>query len=92
MKLPPNHVPGLGVVKPTAYGGLGERLLKTMGWEQGQGLGRQGTGMKTAIEAKRKEDNSGVSAILCYRPLTSSVWECGGRAFAKTKTYAFNRS
>ena len=44
----------------TAYGGFGERLLKQMGWEDGQGLGRDRKGRAKAIEVKAKEDTVGV--------------------------------
>jgi hypothetical protein len=37
-------------------------MLRTMGWEAGQGLGKQGTGIKEAIEVKKKEDTVGVRA------------------------------
>lgn len=60
MKLPPNHVAGVGVHAPSALGGVGERLLKSMGWVKGEGLGRNGQGVKTAIEAKQKDDRKGV--------------------------------
>lgn len=60
MKLPPGYVEGLGVVRATAYGGFGERMLKTLGWEQGKGLGKGEQGMKEAIEVKKKEDTVGV--------------------------------
>ena len=54
------HVPGLGVRKATAKGGLGERLLKSMGWSEGKGLGRQEDGIASAIEVKKKDDAAGV--------------------------------
>ena len=60
MKLPPGYVEGQGVVKATAYGGFGERMLKTLGWEKGKGLGKEEQGMKEAIEVKKKEDTVGV--------------------------------
>jgi hypothetical protein len=60
MKLPAHYVPGQGVVKPSGFGGLGERLLRGMGWEAGQGLGAQGQGMAEALEVKKKEDAAGV--------------------------------
>lgn len=60
MKLPPGHVPGQGVVKSSGFGGFGERLLRSMGWEEGQGLGKSGQGMREAIEVKKKEDTVGV--------------------------------
>jgi hypothetical protein len=60
MKLPVGYVPGQGVTKATAYGGLGEKLLRSMGWESGQGLGKDGDGIREAIEVKKKEDTVGV--------------------------------
>lgn len=62
MKLPPGHVAGQGVVKPKCTGGFGERMLRSMGWESGQGLGKEGQGMKEAIQVKKKEDTVGVSS------------------------------
>ena len=61
MKLPPGHIPGAGIKQATAYGGLGEKLLKQYGWKEGQGLGVQGTGIKTAIKVLKKDDTIGVS-------------------------------
>ena len=49
MKLPAGFVPGVGVVQATARGGLGERLLKRMGWVDGAGLGVGGRGRATAL-------------------------------------------
>ena len=60
MKLPPGYVPGVGVRRASAYGGVGERLLKGMGWQDGQGLGRSKKGIKSALEVKRKDDTAGV--------------------------------
>lgn len=60
MKLPVGYVAGEGVLKPTGYGGYGERMLRHMGWDKGQGLGKAGQGMKEAIEVKKKEDTVGV--------------------------------
>ena len=60
MKLPPGYVPGVGVHRASAYGGVGERLLKGMGWQDGQGLGRSKKGIKTALEVMRKDDTAGV--------------------------------
>jgi hypothetical protein len=36
-------------------------MLEKMGWEKGQGLGKEKDGMKEAIEVKKKEDTLGVS-------------------------------
>jgi hypothetical protein len=72
MKLPPGHVPGLvSQHKATAYGGFGQKLLEKMGWEKGQGLGKEKDGMKEAIEVKKKEDTLGVrmTAVCCSHQL-----------------------
>ncbi|KAL4443491.1 hypothetical protein ABPG75_011228 [Micractinium tetrahymenae] len=66
MKLPPGHVAGQGVIKPKCTGGFGERMLRTMGWEAGQGLGKEGQGMKEAISVKKKEDTVGVGGNGSY--------------------------
>jgi hypothetical protein len=63
MKLPPGHVPGVGVVKPTAKGGLGERLLRKYGWTDGDGLGVGRAGRSAPIETKLKQNNAGVSEL-----------------------------
>ncbi|KAG7672834.1 hypothetical protein Ndes2526B_g08310 [Nannochloris sp. 'desiccata'] len=63
MKLPDGYVAGQGVQKPTGYGGFGERMLRTMGWDKGQGLGKEQQGMKEAIEVKKKEDTVGVGSV-----------------------------
>lgn len=67
MKLPPGFVPGQAEVKASGYGGYGERLLRSMGWDKGQGLGRCGTGIREAIQVKKKEDNAGIGGNNCYR-------------------------
>ena len=64
MKLPPGYVPGKGVQKATAYGGFGERLMKQMGWQDGNGLGRDQKGIKKAIQVKLKDDTIGVSDLV----------------------------
>lgn len=60
MKLPPGYVAGQGQTKATAYGGYGQRLLESMGWQKGDGLGKHRHGMTSAIEAKEKKDTIGV--------------------------------
>ena len=63
MKLPPGYVAGRGVVEGTAYGGFGERMLQSLGWERGKGLGKDEQGMKEAIEVKKKDDTIGVGGV-----------------------------
>lgn len=61
MKLPKGYVPGVGLVKSKGgFGGFGEKMLEKMGWQRGQGLGKEKKGMKDAIEVTKKEDTLGV--------------------------------
>ncbi|KAL0054759.1 hypothetical protein WJX82_001967 [Trebouxia sp. C0006] len=62
MKFPPGYVPGSGVHKASGFGGFGERLLRKQGWEKGEGLGKNKTGVAEAIQVKKKEDTAGVGA------------------------------
>ncbi len=62
MKLPDGYTPGVGVVKASGFGGLGERILTKFGWKEGRGLGKEGQGMVEAIEVRQKDDAGGVGA------------------------------
>ena len=53
---------------------FGERLMHTMGWEKGQGLGKEGTGIKTAIRAKKKEGLEGVRLSSTFCCTYSQIW------------------
>lgn len=66
MKFPTGYVPGVGVVKASGFGGVGQRMMEGMGWSKGQGLGKEKHGMKDAIEVKKKEDTTGVGANSGY--------------------------
>lgn len=81
MKLPPGHVAGQGVAKPRCTGGFGERMLRSMGWAEGEGLGRESQGIKAAIEVKKKEDTVGVSRESCG--------SCSRRALACAAAWPF---
>ena len=37
-------------------------MMKLMGWNEGEGLGKEGEGQKTHIQLKRRPDNLGI----CY--------------------------
>ena len=41
---------------------VGMRLLKGMGWEQGQGLGKTGQGRTVVVKQRLKKDNAGIGA------------------------------
>ncbi len=59
MKFPPGYVPGVGTPQPVTSS-FGERLLASMGWEKGQGLGKNQHGITEAITVKNKQDTKGV--------------------------------
>lgn len=70
--MPPGYVPGSGVLKPSGFGGFGERLLRKQGWQTGEGLGKDKSGRAEAIAVKKKEDNVGVSGnLVLAHPLTT---------------------
>jgi hypothetical protein len=48
-----------GVEKHSA----GYRLLASMGWQEGEGLGKTKQGIKTHIRVKKKFENWGVGAV-----------------------------
>ncbi|CAG9467885.1 unnamed protein product [Pedinophyceae sp. YPF-701] len=73
MKLPAGHVPGHGVVRQH-YNGWGEKLMEKMGWKKGEGLGKEGQGIKEHIRVKKKDDNIGIGADLKYN-WTEKWWE-----------------
>lgn len=83
MKLPENYVLGVGVVKPTAKGGFGQKMLEKLGWREGEGLGKNKTGMLQAIDVKKKNDKDGVSPwfpikhLLPNMPISASSYPPG---------------
>jgi hypothetical protein len=81
MKLPVGYVPGSNgaVHKATAYGGFGQKMLEKLGWQKGQGLGKEKQGMREAIEAKKKEDTLGVSGRRASRQSASAAVRLHGR-------------
>ena len=36
------------------------KMMKLMGWNEGEGLGKEGEGQKTHIQLKRRPDNLGI--------------------------------
>ncbi|CBK25091.2 uncharacterized protein [Blastocystis hominis] len=51
----------------------GKKILKMMGWADGEGLGKEGTGIKESIIVKKKDDEEGVG----YKEEQSNKWgEC----------------
>ena len=60
MKLPESYVAGREVAKPTAMGGFGQQMLERMGWQKGQGLGKDKQGRADPLGVKKKEDTRGL--------------------------------
>ena len=52
---------------------IGMKLLKGMGWDAGQGLGKNGQGMATAVKQIRKQDNRGIGATAATRDETAAA-------------------
>ena len=77
MKLPPDHFLPPSESKPPAR--LGEKLMQQMGWQKGQGLGKEGTGRKEHIRVKKKDNTEGVRLPICllvvYR---TAILQCDG--------------
>ena len=48
-------------------GNVGLKLLKSMGWEAGQGLGKSGNGCTSHVKQLRKQDNAGIGATAATR-------------------------
>ena len=46
---------------------VGLKLLKSMGWEAGQGLGKTGNGCTSHVKQLRKQDNAGIGATAATR-------------------------
>lgn len=71
MKLPRGHIPRVtadGKVEvhrhdeeKLARGGFGERMLRSLGWRDGDGLGVDRQGRAEAVRVTQKLDNKGVS-------------------------------
>ena len=42
----------------------GLKILKMMGWKDGNGLGKSEDGIKECIQAKRRDENAGVTGLV----------------------------
>ena len=81
MKLPPEHFRQQAEQQQQQQNAtrLGEKLMQQMGWEKGQGLGKEGQGRKEHIRGKKKENAEGgrarmrAAAIYISRRLCLSV-------------------
>lgn len=60
MKLPEGYVNGVAPKKATAMGGFGQQMLERMGWQKGQGLGKESQGISAPLEAVKKDDHIGL--------------------------------
>ncbi|XP_033990838.1 angiogenic factor with G patch and FHA domains 1 isoform X2 [Trematomus bernacchii] len=70
----------------------GRKMLEKMGWKKGEGLGKEGTGMKTPIQLKIRKSQSGLGAGAALSLDAASVtksksqknWEKARERFADT--------
>lgn len=64
---------------------IGHKLLASMGWEAGKGLGTEGQGMSRHVAVTLKQDNKGVGALRREKEEranpTGDVWVGGGGDF-----------
>ncbi|KAL6753687.1 hypothetical protein V8C86DRAFT_2722487 [Haematococcus lacustris] len=83
MKLPKGYVVGQGVPKASGFGGVGQRMLEQLGWQEGQGLGKDRSGMREALEVKEKKDQLGVGATGPSWDWAHNFWEQAYNSTAK---------
>lgn len=48
---------------------FGQKMLEKMGWKKGEGLGRNGQGLKENIKIRWKLDSKGSLSFLLYKTL-----------------------
>ena len=66
---PPPPLPeGFSAAGETGEPGI--TMLQKMGWSEGQGLGKEGQGMKTPLVAKKMDSTTGVITNAEHRPLS----------------------
>ncbi|XP_053171707.1 angiogenic factor with G patch and FHA domains 1 isoform X3 [Scomber japonicus] len=70
----------------------GRKMLEKMGWKKGEGLGKEGTGMKNPIELKIRKSQSGLGAggamslddVSLTKSKSQKNWEKARERFADT--------
>ncbi|XP_045931723.1 angiogenic factor with G patch and FHA domains 1 isoform X1 [Micropterus dolomieu] len=70
----------------------GRKMLEKMGWKRGEGLGKEGTGMKAPIELKIRKSQSGLGAgaamsldnVSVTKSKSQKNWEKARERFADT--------
>lgn len=62
MKSPPTAAALRGAAEPGAYSDVSQKLMASMGWKEGKGLGKQEQGNEKYIESKKRGDNVGLGA------------------------------
>lgn len=55
---------GTGVQSKKFHSSFGASILKKFGWEDGDGLGKERTGMLDPLQIKRRTELLGVSSLL----------------------------
>lgn len=73
-------------------GNKGRKMLEKMGWKKGEGLGKEGTGMKDPIELKIRKSQSGLGAggalsvddVSLTKTKSQKNWEKARERFAES--------
>ncbi|KAG5189647.1 hypothetical protein JKP88DRAFT_160699 [Tribonema minus] len=58
----------------SGYSSFSQRMMTKMGWQEGQGLGKDGQGMNSYIKVKRKEDDAGLGREKQEREKAANQW------------------
>eukprot|EP00904_Undaria_pinnatifida_P001899 jgi/Undpi1/1170/HiC_scaffold_10.g04632.m1 len=58
----------------TGYNGFAKGMMAKMGWEEGQGLGKDKQGRATYVQVKKKEDNAGLGKEKAQQNNVNDQW------------------
>jgi Pin2-interacting protein X1 len=54
--------------------GFAKNMLESMGWKEGEGLGKHGSGIKTHIKAKKREEGQGLGQEKVATAVAGDTW------------------
>jgi len=54
---------------------FGEKMLKRMGWKEGQGLGKKNQGNAEPVQVRKRKDNLGLGATAAKQKWNHNWWE-----------------
>ena len=59
---------------PLRYNGFAKGMMAKMGWEEGQGLGKDKQGRATYVQVKKKDDNAGLGKERAQQNNVNDQW------------------